>query len=97
LSNSRAFVDTWVVTVRPDVRHSDLTVGIPVYAAIDHVHDYVVQAQGAFDDTVVGILQWKDRSPRVEMRVVLRAITARESSKRAVGSRQTFPLLIMLP
>jgi His-Xaa-Ser system radical SAM maturase HxsC len=51
-------------------------VGIPIYPAIDHVHDYVVQALGAFDETVLGILKLKDRGQRVEVRVVLHAVTA---------------------
>ena len=50
--------------------------GDPVYAAADNVHDYVVQAKGAFDETVLGILKLKDRGQRVEMRMVLHAITA---------------------
>jgi His-Xaa-Ser system radical SAM maturase HxsC len=50
-------------------------VGIPLYAAVDHIHNYVVQAEGAFDDTVLGILKLKDRGGRVEVRVVLHAIT----------------------
>jgi His-Xaa-Ser system radical SAM maturase HxsC len=50
--------------------------GIPIYSVIDHVHDYVVQAQGAFDETVLGILKLKDRAQAVEVRVVLHSITA---------------------
>jgi len=50
--------------------------GIPIYSAVDHVHDYVVQAQGAFDETVLGVLKLKDQGQRVEIRVVLHAITA---------------------
>jgi len=76
LSNGRAFADTRVVTAWADVQHPDLMVGIPVYSAVDHVHDYVVQARGAFDETVLGILKLKDRCQRVEVRVVLHAITA---------------------
>jgi hypothetical protein len=51
-------------------------VGIPVYSAVDHVHDYVVQARGAFDETILGILKLKNRAQRVEIRVVLHALTA---------------------
>jgi His-Xaa-Ser system radical SAM maturase HxsC len=50
--------------------------GIPIYASVDHVHDYVVQARNAFDETVLGILKLKERKQRVEVRVVLHAITA---------------------
>src|SRR5207237_5109644 len=60
----------------PDIRHPNLTVGIPIYSAVDHVHDYVVQAAGALDETVLGILRLKDKGQRVEVRLVLHAITA---------------------
>src|SRR5207302_10148893 len=35
-----------------------------------------VQAAGALDDTVLGLLRLKDKGPRVEIRLVLHAITA---------------------
>jgi His-Xaa-Ser system radical SAM maturase HxsC len=76
LSNGRAFSSTDVVSAWAAVRHPSLTVGIPLYAAVDDIHDYVVQAKGAFDDTVLGILKLKDKGQRVEIRVVLHAITA---------------------
>lgn len=76
LSNGRAFADSTVVAAWAKVGHPNLTVGIPLYAAVDHVHDYVVQARGAFDETAQGILKLKDRGQRVEVRVVLHAITA---------------------
>ena len=75
LSNGRAFADSDVVAGWADVGHPNLTVGIPIYSVVDHVHDYVVQALGAFDETVLGILKLKDRGQRVEVRVVLHAIT----------------------
>ena len=49
---------------------------IPVYASVDHIHDHVVQAKGAFDETILGILKLKHRGQRVEIRVVLHALTA---------------------
>jgi His-Xaa-Ser system radical SAM maturase HxsC len=76
LSNGRAFIRDDVVTAWTNVRHPNITVGIPIYSAVDHVHDYVVQARGAFDETVFGILKLKDKGNRVEIRVVLHSITA---------------------
>jgi His-Xaa-Ser system radical SAM maturase HxsC len=76
LSNGRAFAATEVVKAWSGIRHPNLTVGIPIYAAVDNVHDYVVQAKGAFDETVLGVLKLKDKGQRVEIRVVLHAITA---------------------
>lgn len=76
LSNGRAFANSNVVAAWTAVRHPKLMVGIPLYAAVDNIHDYIVQAAGAFDETVLGILKLKDRGGRVEVRVVLHAITA---------------------
>ena len=76
LSNGRAFVRDEIVAAWAALRHPNLTVGIPIYSAVDHVHDYVVQAHGAFDETVLGILKLKDSGQRIEVRVVLHAVTA---------------------
>lgn len=76
LTNGRAFASRDVVDAWTSVGHPKLSAGIPIYAAVDHIHDYVVQAKGAFDQTVLGVLQLKDRGQRVEIRIVLHAITA---------------------
>jgi His-Xaa-Ser system radical SAM maturase HxsC len=76
LTNGRAFCSPEVANAWAAVRHPKVSAGIPIYAAVDHIHDYVVQAKGAFDQTVLGVLRLKDRGQRVEIRVVLHAITA---------------------
>ena len=76
LTNGRAFAQREIVSAWARVGHPNLMAGIPIYSAVDHVHDYVVQATGAFDETVLGILRLKDAGQRVEVRVVLHAITA---------------------
>lgn len=76
LSNGRAFAASEIAAAWADISHPDLTVGIPVYSAVNSVHDYVVQAKGAFDETVLGILKLKDKGQRVEIRIVLHAVTA---------------------
>jgi His-Xaa-Ser system radical SAM maturase HxsC len=76
LSNGRAFASTEVVAAWAGIQHPNLTVGIPIYSSVDTVHDYVVQAKGAFDESILGILKLKDRGQQVEVRVVLHAITA---------------------
>jgi His-Xaa-Ser system radical SAM maturase HxsC len=76
LTNGRAFASPAVANAWAAVRHPKLSAGIPIYAAVDHIHDYVVQARGAFDQTVLGVLRLKDRGQRVEIRIVLHAITA---------------------
>ncbi|MCP3414210.1 His-Xaa-Ser system radical SAM maturase HxsC [Bradyrhizobium brasilense] len=76
LTNGRAFADSQIVDAWRDIGHPNLMAAIPVYASVDHVHDHVVQAKGAFDETILGILKLKDRGQRVEIRIVLHALTA---------------------
>jgi len=75
LTNGRAFAQSEVARAWADLDHPNLMAGIPIYAAVDHVHDYVVQAQGAFDETVLGILRLKEFGQRVEVRIVLHRVT----------------------
>src|SRR5205807_3478368 len=56
LSNGRAFSDDAVATAWAELRHPNLTVGIPIYSAVDHVHYYDVQDAGALDETGRGII-----------------------------------------
>jgi len=46
-------------------------VGTPIYSDDAVRHDYVVQAQGAFDETIRGILNLKRFGQKVEIRIVL--------------------------
>ncbi len=71
LSNGRSFSNYDFAKNWANVAHPDLMVGIPVYADVSTVHDYVVQADGAFDETIRGILNLKRLGQRVELRVVL--------------------------
>ena len=75
LTNGRAFKDSSVANAWANIKHQDLMAGIPIYSSNDILHDYIVQSQGAFDETVMGILQLKERKQRVEIRVVLHALT----------------------
>lgn len=76
LTNGRAFANTQTAKAWADTLHPHLTAGIPIYSAVDYLHDYVVQAKGALNETVLGILNLKNLGQRVEVRIVLHAITA---------------------
>jgi His-Xaa-Ser system radical SAM maturase HxsC len=71
LSNGRAFVDGDFAKAIAAVGHHDLMFGIPIYSDVPEVHDYVVQSDGAFDETVRGILNLKSNGLLVEIRVVI--------------------------
>lgn len=73
LSNGRSFADRDFAQSYADVPLGDAMVGIPLYAAEPGLHDFVVQARGAFDETVRGICSLADVGARVEVRVVLQA------------------------
>ena len=75
LSNGRRFSDWGFARQYAAVNHPHLTVGIPLYADDPALHDYIVQFKGAFDETILGILNLKRLSQRVEIRVVLHALS----------------------
>jgi His-Xaa-Ser system radical SAM maturase HxsC len=71
LSNGRRFSDFAFSQTWAAIDHPDLMVGIPIYSDLSSIHDYVVQADGAFDETIRGVLNLKQLRQRVEIRVVL--------------------------
>jgi His-Xaa-Ser system radical SAM maturase HxsC len=71
LSNGRNFKNLELATKVAQVKHSDLMIGIPLYADYSQLHDFIVQADNAFDDTIRGILNLKRCRVPVEIRVVL--------------------------
>lgn len=75
LSNGRRFSAPALARALAAVQHPDLMIGIPLYADVADVHDYVVQARGAFNQTVRGILNLKQHRVCVELRFVIHADT----------------------
>ncbi len=77
LSNARGLQSLAYARRIASVQHPDMMFGIPVYAdnAVDH--DYVVQARGAFNETVLGLLNLARVGVRTEIRVVLHRETFR--------------------
>jgi His-Xaa-Ser system radical SAM maturase HxsC len=71
LSNGRKFADRAFTTRYGSIPLTDLMVGIPLYAAEPSLHDFVVQAPGAFNETVKGILNLAACGARIEVRVVV--------------------------
>lgn len=71
LTNGRAFNDPAFAHKLGKVEHPNITLGIPLYSDDPVRHDYVVQAPGAFDETVRGIFNLHAAGVRVEIRVVV--------------------------
>jgi His-Xaa-Ser system radical SAM maturase HxsC len=71
LTNGRTAKDRNLVQQIAGLQHPDLMFGIPLYSDIASKHDFVVQAKGAYDETIQGILNLKAYNQKVEIRVVL--------------------------
>jgi His-Xaa-Ser system radical SAM maturase HxsC len=71
LSNGRNFKDINLAIKVAKVKHPDVMIGIPLYADYSQLHDFIVQADNAFDDTIRGILNLKRCQIPVEIRVVI--------------------------
>jgi His-Xaa-Ser system radical SAM maturase HxsC len=76
LSNGRKFSDVGFTEKYASVANENTMVGIPIYGSEETLHDYVVQAKGAFNETVNGILNLGELGQMVELRVVLHKATA---------------------
>ncbi len=82
LTNGRLFAYEDFVKALGEVRHPDFILDVPLYADVASIHDYIVQAEGAFDETIQGLYHAAKHGLNIEIRVVLH--------------RQTLPRLLNL-
>lgn len=75
LTNGRAFAWENFAKKLGDLKYDRLMLGIPVYSDYYLIHDYVVQAQGAWHQTIEGLYNLAQNNVRIEVRVVLHKIT----------------------
>jgi len=83
LSNGRLFAWPEFTQAFAEVGHPSFSIGIPLYSDLATAHDYVVQARGAFDQTIMGLHQLARWGQRIEIRVVLHALTTRRLAQLA--------------
>lgn len=93
LTNGRTFA--WPETAEKlhTIDHSGLLLAIPLYSDIAEIHDYVVQAKGAFYQTVNGIYNLARYNQRIEIRVVLHKITIPRLQKLAQFIYKNMPFV----
>jgi His-Xaa-Ser system radical SAM maturase HxsC len=75
LTNGRSFAWPEYAQRFAALEHPKISLGIPLYSDVAGAHDHVVQARGAFDQTVSGLHQAARNGIRVEIRVVLHKLT----------------------
>jgi organic radical activating enzyme len=71
LTNGRSYKNAAFAANVAAVKHPQFVSAIPLYADIAGIHDYIVQAPGAFDETVEGLYNAAEVGLVVEIRIVL--------------------------
>lgn len=71
LTNGRSFAWQNMAERLAELDYKRLMLGVPVYSDYYQVHDYVVQAENAFYQTITGLHNLATYGQRVEIRVVL--------------------------
>lgn len=71
LTNGRTFAWKNMADKLGALKYDRLMLGIPLYSDFYQVHDYVVQAKDAFNQTVQGLYNLAANNVRIEVRVVL--------------------------
>jgi His-Xaa-Ser system radical SAM maturase HxsC len=73
LTNGRAFADEAFVSKFD--RSDNVVWAVPLYADTADEHDFVVQAPGAFNETLHGLFNLGERGHRLELRYVIHKLT----------------------
>jgi len=71
LTNGRSFAWNNMAERLAQVDNHRIMLGVPLYADYYQVHDYIVQAKDAFNQTVLGLHNLARYGQRIEIRVVL--------------------------
>ena len=93
LSNGRNFKDSDLARRVSEVKHNDLMFGIPLYSDDEANHDFIVQSEGAFNETIKGIMNlYKFRVP-IEIRCVVHKHTYKRLPKLAEFIGRNLPFI----
>jgi len=91
LTNGRLFYYREFARRLGAIAHPDLMLGIPLYSDTDFEHDYVVQARGAFEETILGLYNLASHNVAVEIRVVIHLQTYKRLPRLAEFIAGNFP------
>lgn len=93
LTNGRRMADADYVAKLGSVKHPSITWAVPLYADVATLHDYVVQASGAFEETLEGLYNLASRGQAVEIRFVVNARTIGRLAQFAQFVWRTLPFV----
>lgn len=77
LTNARRFSDFKYTHLYSSLQHPNLTVSTAIYGDNEDEHDFVVGSKGAFNETIVGILNLASFGNAIEIRTVINKYTYR--------------------
>jgi len=93
LTNGRTFAWNNMVRELEKLNYQKLMVGIPLYSDYHVIHDYVVQAKGAFNQTMRGLYNLAEIGQRIELRIVLHKQTIPRLTKLAKYIYKNLPFV----
>ncbi|MFC3154209.1 His-Xaa-Ser system radical SAM maturase HxsC [Gilvimarinus japonicus] len=71
LSNGRAFSDpAFAKAIADRCQTLNLTFGIPLYSSVEEMHDHLVGADGAFRETLLGLINAGNSGVPIELRII---------------------------
>ncbi|TRM54677.1 His-Xaa-Ser system radical SAM maturase HxsC [Achromobacter sp. LC458] len=71
LTNGRLLAHTALANVLLENLNTSVTWLVPLYGHADFLHDFVVQAPGAFEETIAGLLNLQSNRQPIQLRIVL--------------------------
>ncbi|CAN5246683.1 His-Xaa-Ser system radical SAM maturase HxsC [soil metagenome] len=93
LTNGRLFADAGFAERIAGLNLSGVTWAVPLYADVADIHDAVVDAPGAFAETLQGLYELGRLGARVEIRVVLHAMTVERLPQLAAFLYRRLPFI----
>lgn len=93
LTNGRTFAWNNMVRELEKLNYQKLMLGIPIYSDYHAIHDYVVQAKDAFNQTVRGLYNLAEIGQRIELRIVLHKQTVPRLTKLAKYIYKNLPFV----
>jgi His-Xaa-Ser system radical SAM maturase HxsC len=91
LTNGRSFAFDKLSNRFGNINHRNIMLGIPLYSDDYLTHDYIVQAENAFYQTVMGIQNLARYNARIEIRIVLHKLTIPRLFKLSQYIYKNFP------
>ena len=76
LSNGRFFSYLSYCQALAEIKHPDLMIAVPLYSDLANQHNFIVQADGAFDQTLRGTMNLARCGYKVEIRTVIHKLNA---------------------